>query len=206
MTKFHELPVLRKRQLSKNLLQTELAWFVENLQKKEDVWNQWKENTKENDLKTLLKKYGGLNAESGILCRNCYTKLHNLDQRCRQFYDECQRNAVKMFSKIKRMSASPLSGTGKRTNLSKTPTKSRKTQLFNLFIVPHLRKTFGWIFPQVGFFWGLSHQSCTVYMYIHNKRAGSWDRKCSVVDRPNNAHWPLILHMYIFQASLFPDM
>ena len=64
------------------------------------------------------------------MCRNCYSKLQNLDQRCRLFYEECQRNArIVMRANTKRMMrSSPLSGPQKRTNFSKTPTKTRKTQ------------------------------------------------------------------------------
>ena len=66
----------------------------------------------------------------GLMCRNCYSKLQNLDQRCRLFYEECQRNArIVMRANTKRMMrSSPLSGPQKRVNFSKTPTKTRKTQ------------------------------------------------------------------------------
>ena len=61
----------------------------------------------------------------GLMCRNCYSKLQNLDQRCRLFYEGCQRNArIVMRANTKRMMcSSPLSGPQKRINFSKTPTK-----------------------------------------------------------------------------------
>ena len=89
------------------------------------------ESTKRSEInaKALLAKYGGINVESGVMCRNCYSKLQNLDQRCRLFYEECQRNSrTVMRANTKIMSSSPLSGPQKRINFSKTPTKTRKTQ------------------------------------------------------------------------------
>ena len=64
------------------------------------------------------------------MCRNCYSKLQNLDQRCRLFYEGCQRNArIVIRANTKRMMrSSPLSRPQKRINFSKTPTKTRKTQ------------------------------------------------------------------------------
>ena len=49
-------------------------------------------------LKDLLNKYGGLSVESGILCRNCFQKLINLDRKCRDFYDLCQENNASVYS------------------------------------------------------------------------------------------------------------
>ena len=90
------------------------------------------ESTKRSEInaKALLAKYGGINVESGVMCRNCYSKLQNLDQRCRLFYEECQRNSR---TNTKRMSSSPLSGPQKRINFSKT---QRKTQLFKESAAP----------------------------------------------------------------------
>ena len=33
------------------------------------------------NLKDLLLKYGGVNLESGIICRNCFNKLDSLDRK-----------------------------------------------------------------------------------------------------------------------------
>lgn len=65
-------------------------------------------------LKDLLNKFGGLSVESGILCRNCFQKLINLDRKCRDFYDLCQENNASVCS------------TGKRLLQMKIQTKSRE--------------------------------------------------------------------------------
>ncbi|XP_061184242.1 uncharacterized protein LOC133192263 [Saccostrea echinata] len=59
------------------------------------------------NLKDLLKKYGGVNIESGIVCRNCFQKLDTLDQKCREFYENCQKNATGTHLRSKRMASSP---------------------------------------------------------------------------------------------------
>lgn len=82
------------------------------------------------DLKILLQTYGGLNIESGIMCRNCFSKLDTIDKKCTQFYEECQKNALKVLSRVKRMRSSPLSRITKRKHVSSTPEKSSKSQLF----------------------------------------------------------------------------
>lgn len=46
---------------------------------------------REQNLKDLLLKYGGINIESGIVCRNCFLKLDNLDKKCHEFYENCQK-------------------------------------------------------------------------------------------------------------------
>ena len=80
------------------------------------------ESTKRSDInaKALLAKYGGINVESGVMCRNYYSKLQNLDQRCRLFNEECQRNArIVMRANTKRMSSSPLWTTKKELTSQK---------------------------------------------------------------------------------------
>ena len=72
----------------------------------------------EKGLPELLLKYGGINVLSGIMCRNCYIKLENLDKKCTSFREDCQKNAVQSVSlRSKRMSTSPAS----KTQIPKRP-------------------------------------------------------------------------------------
>lgn len=59
------------------------------------------------NLKDLLLKYGGVNLESGIICRNCFNKLDSLDRKTQEFYESCQKYALSSSSRCKRMASSP---------------------------------------------------------------------------------------------------
>ncbi|CAG2243662.1 unnamed protein product [Mytilus edulis] len=69
---------------------------------------------KDYSLKELLKKYGGINVESGTVCRNCSKKVDSLHKKKTDFYNECQKNA----GMSKRMASSPHINPPKRINMS----------------------------------------------------------------------------------------
>ncbi|CAC5386827.1 unnamed protein product [Mytilus coruscus] len=81
---------------------------------------------KDYSLKDLLKKYGGINVESGTVCRKCSKKVDTLHKKNTDFYNECQRNA----GMSKRMASSPHINPPKRINMS-TPKPS--TQYATVF-------------------------------------------------------------------------
>ena len=76
--------------------------------------------------KDLLLKYGGINIESGTICRSCWDKLSSLHTKAKSFYDLCQSNQAIRQTKLrgKRMAPSgttPTSSVHKRKDLSTTP-------------------------------------------------------------------------------------
>ena len=76
--------------------------------------------------KDLLLKYGGINIESGTICRSCWDKLSSLHTKAKSFYDLCQSNQAVRQTNLcgKRLTPSgttPSSSVHKRKNLSTTP-------------------------------------------------------------------------------------
>lgn len=73
-------------------------------------------------LKELFKKYGGICVESGILCRNYFKKLINLDKKCREFYDLCKQklNYIAVYTGGKRVASSPAYKQYKRSDRKDT--------------------------------------------------------------------------------------
>ena len=75
---------------------------------------------REKGLPELLLKYGGINTLTGIMCRNCYIKLENLDKKCTSFREDCQKNAVRPISlRSKRMSSSPATSPASKSHIQK---------------------------------------------------------------------------------------
>ena len=83
------------------------------------------------NLRDLLLKYGGINAESGLICRNCVNKLFGLHEKCVDFYNQCQSNYKRTVLKSKRLLPTTPSGASprnlKRQNVSETPKNRAQT-------------------------------------------------------------------------------
>ncbi|KAK3590322.1 hypothetical protein CHS0354_008764 [Potamilus streckersoni] len=56
------------------------------------------------DLHYLLVKYGGVNVDSGFLCRNCCDTVKNLHVKSMKFYEKCQQTALRHADKKKHQS------------------------------------------------------------------------------------------------------
>ncbi|CAG2242079.1 unnamed protein product [Mytilus edulis] len=82
---------------------------------------------KDYSLKDLLKKYGGINVESGTVCRKCSKKVDSLHKKNTDFYNECQKNA----GMSKRMASSPHINPPKRINMSTPKTSTQYAAVFS---------------------------------------------------------------------------
>ena len=76
-----------------------------NLVQKKRLYRIDNTNEQRKSLQTLLSKYGGINVDCGVLCKNCYNKLQTLGQKCNDFYELCQKSLLR--SRPKRMASSP---------------------------------------------------------------------------------------------------
>lgn len=83
------------------------------------------------NLKDLLMKYGGINVECGLICRNCNNRLVGLHEKCIAFYSACQKSCRATVSKSKRLLPATPTGpsprASKRLNLSDTPKNLSQT-------------------------------------------------------------------------------
>ena len=80
-------------------------------------------------LKDLLLKYGGIHVESGTVCRKCYNKIVHLNQKCSEFYSQCQQNVQKTVLRTKRLASSPAvlrSPVSKRNFINSSPGSANK--------------------------------------------------------------------------------
>lgn len=63
--------------------------------------------------------------------RNCFLKLDNLDKKCQEFYENCQKNATSSKLRCKRMASSPaVEKRPQNRSLGDSFTKSAHTCLF----------------------------------------------------------------------------